>query len=477
MNCPSCNTPVTQENQIFCMSCQAYLHKARHAQRAPFGIRLLAYILDLGALWGSFVIILYLLNYYVTQKTSLTAVFTRVNWVKWGSDANLAIFIATIAFLIWMAYGIYMILLVAKGVTPGKRYFNLRVVKADGSHIDFWSLFVIREICGRLLSTIPLFLGYFWALFDRNAQTWHDKLAGTIVLELSKEAVEKEKSRKKLAVGGVMITMRDNAAAVLFFLVVLFVLSLMFSGGLGGADIVDEVVAFFTGEGGRGVIATVNGRDIFYEEYDQYYNRKLEEYRERSGNSPEEGYELENFETQLWDELINTILISQYIDKNKLHASEKEVVYELQNNPPDEVKQIPAFQTNGVFDRNKYDMAWQNTGDEQTNQFWRYMELRMQELIPRQKLTEQLLSTVRLTDAEIKDEYLKRHQEMSVNYLFFNPANFNVEESAIPEQELRAYYDAHKQDYKEEAKRKIAYIIFNSQPTKSDSNLVRNTRA
>jgi len=38
-------------------------------------------------------------------------------------------------------------------------------------------------LIGRFLSGLFLGLGYFWALFDRNAQAWHDKLAGTVVIQ------------------------------------------------------------------------------------------------------------------------------------------------------------------------------------------------------------------------------------------------------------------------------------------------------
>jgi uncharacterized RDD family membrane protein YckC len=30
-----------------------------------------------------------------------------------------------------------------------------------------------------------LYLGYFWMLWDREAQTWHDKLASTVVVPIS----------------------------------------------------------------------------------------------------------------------------------------------------------------------------------------------------------------------------------------------------------------------------------------------------
>ena len=42
----------------------------------------------------------------------------------------------------------------------------------------------IRYI-GRIVSAIPLLLGYFWMLWDNEKQTWHDKFAGAVVVPTS----------------------------------------------------------------------------------------------------------------------------------------------------------------------------------------------------------------------------------------------------------------------------------------------------
>ena len=42
---------------------------------------------------------------------------------------------------------------------------------------------VIRAV-GKLLSGIPCGLGFFWMLWDKDKETWHDKIAGTTVVSL-----------------------------------------------------------------------------------------------------------------------------------------------------------------------------------------------------------------------------------------------------------------------------------------------------
>ena len=66
------------------------------------------------------------------------------------------------------------------GQTPGKSAVGVRVIKADGSEISDIDAF-IRAI-GYHVSALLCGLGFIWAIFDGNNQTWHDKLAGTYVV-------------------------------------------------------------------------------------------------------------------------------------------------------------------------------------------------------------------------------------------------------------------------------------------------------
>jgi uncharacterized RDD family membrane protein YckC len=70
------------------------------------------------------------------------------------------------------------------GRTPGKRWLRLRVVKADGSRLGWWSAF--ERAHGYLFSMSLLFLGFLQVLWDRHGATMHDRIAETKVLALPK---------------------------------------------------------------------------------------------------------------------------------------------------------------------------------------------------------------------------------------------------------------------------------------------------
>ena len=79
--------------------------------------------------------------------------------------------------------GVYNVVLMVSfnGQTLGKMMLRLRVVKKRGGRITILDA-LLRNVFGYIVSQIFL-LGYLWALFDREKQAWHDKMAGTLVVE------------------------------------------------------------------------------------------------------------------------------------------------------------------------------------------------------------------------------------------------------------------------------------------------------
>jgi uncharacterized RDD family membrane protein YckC len=68
------------------------------------------------------------------------------------------------------------------GWSPGKRLLGLRIVTIEGRAPGLGRGFA--RTTATLLSIFVLFLGYFWAAWDRRHQTWHDRIAGTYVIKI-----------------------------------------------------------------------------------------------------------------------------------------------------------------------------------------------------------------------------------------------------------------------------------------------------
>jgi uncharacterized RDD family membrane protein YckC len=69
-----------------------------------------------------------------------------------------------------------------KGTTIGGLVFGLKIVRTDGRPINF-AVAAVRGLAA-FLSAAALFLGFFWAGWTREKQSWHDKIAGTVMVKV-----------------------------------------------------------------------------------------------------------------------------------------------------------------------------------------------------------------------------------------------------------------------------------------------------
>jgi uncharacterized RDD family membrane protein YckC len=68
------------------------------------------------------------------------------------------------------------------GATPGKLAVGIKIVDAATGRAPTTMRLIIRLLC-YFVSALPLYLGFLWAAFDRRKQGWHDKIAGTVVIQ------------------------------------------------------------------------------------------------------------------------------------------------------------------------------------------------------------------------------------------------------------------------------------------------------
>lgn len=94
--------------------------------------------------------------------------------------ALLSVFVGglPLGFLVALAY--FAGMWAWKGTTIGGIVLNLKLVRLDGQPVTF-AVALVRGLAS-MLSIIVFFLGFFWIIVDRDKQSWHDKIAGTVVV-------------------------------------------------------------------------------------------------------------------------------------------------------------------------------------------------------------------------------------------------------------------------------------------------------
>lgn len=143
---------------------------------APLLTRAIAYFIDIFLLY----ITRQFLEYELVTRQLNTLRTQRV--VTEGDLESLRqgyILFGLVGLVVFLAY--FTIPLALLGQTLGKSIMKIKVVKPDGSSINFLTA-LIRSF-GYTLSTAPLLAGFLWAFVDFDRCALHDRLAGTMVVK------------------------------------------------------------------------------------------------------------------------------------------------------------------------------------------------------------------------------------------------------------------------------------------------------
>lgn len=168
---------------------QSYQATGPSGPRAGFGRRLLAAIVD-GLLLG---IPLGIIGELIgvplfTFKVAINETTGQVGGLPTASLGTVLLFnLFTIA--VGVAYYGYFEG-GASGQTLGKRALGIRVISQDtGGPLGAGR--AIGRYFARALSALACLLGYLWMLWDREKQTWHDKLTTSVVVPIAAYPVQR----------------------------------------------------------------------------------------------------------------------------------------------------------------------------------------------------------------------------------------------------------------------------------------------
>lgn len=157
---------MVNEELYFCPDCLAYMANPALGSKASFLER-----------WAA----------HIISAMLFFSVLTFIDYFE--KDLMMQILIAGF-------YSLLTLIFYLQAQSPGKYILHLRIIKVTTSKQADMVTVLFREWVGKLISGLPLSLGYVWSLYDPNLQTWHDKLSKTVVV---KEIITVKLSEKESA--------------------------------------------------------------------------------------------------------------------------------------------------------------------------------------------------------------------------------------------------------------------------------------
>ncbi len=263
-----------------------------------------------------------------------------------------------------------------------------------------------------------------------------------------------------------MTSMREKMHVVLWGLLAMFLLSMTIGGLVGGANILDQLVGNVNPQT---TIARINGENIAPERFNNLVNQQIENARTSGQNIND--FQIQRARNTAWDNLVQDVLVSQEVNRLKITASDEEVIYHLENNPPPFLQQNPSFRTDDAFDWDKYRQALANPQGNEWNPIESFMKTTF---IPNYKLQKMLDESIIIMDRDVMNEFIKRNTEFTVTGAHITSTRVATEESEPTQQEIQDEYERTKSIFSHDELRSITYVSWKKVPSNDDSTAAEN---
>jgi len=258
----------------------------------------------------------------------------------------------------------------------------------------------------------------------------------------------------------IMTKMRENMAGIFAVFAVVFILYIIFDWGM---DLLSRR-SRDTGD----VIGKVNGRPIHSKEFSDIV-QNLTEAQKREGVEEDERL-AGQIRDQAWTMVVNQILLDQEKEKLGIKVTDQEIIDWVRGeNPPDFlVKQFTD--SAGTFNRSAYEAALR---DPQNSAIWVQIEKALRKQREQEKFQSVLQAAVRVTEGEVYDRFMEDNVKMSAEYILFDGAKMVKDsEVVVTDDDIRKYYLENQAEFKQNATRKLKYVIFPEKPTAEDTAAV-----
>ena len=209
------------------------------------------------------------------------------------------------------------------------------------------------------------------------------------------------------------------------------------------------------------IAGRINGEPIPLDQYVVAHRGHYENFSISHNRSPGID-EKQEIARETWHNITKHVILQQNFRRYKITSSVAEAIDTLKNNPPSYILKSPIFMVNGRFDNALYQQSLLYNKPEDlspvVSQYVNYY-------VPVAKLKNALIDKELLSSKERKlyANVLKSEVEMDLITLDVNAIN-----AAVKDEEMRMYYEEHKQDYLLNPHYSIAYAFLPLAPSRGD---------
>ncbi len=261
---------------------------------------------------------------------------------------------------------------------------------------------------------------------------------------------------------GVMTKLRERAGG---FLVVLLAFS------FGGLWMLMDTGVFDTmGAGGRsGNIIVIDGEPITVDAFNQAVEQQIRVYEAQTGRQASMQVR-EQAREQAYQALVGNHLRETAMDRLGITVTGDELYSMVLGPNPHPVIRTYFGDSTGQVNRQLL-LSFINNPD--ARQEWLQLENYLRAQRRQEKLSTLLAATVHVSEQDVLSTYRQQRQTVDVQYVALPYAAVPSDSIEITESDLRAFYEAHREEYQRERTYTLTYAAIPKTATAQDTALVR----
>ncbi len=223
---------------------------------------------------------------------------------------------------------------------------------------------------------------------------------------------------------------------------------------------------------GRLEVGSIKGESVQYPDFMTKAEQLAEIYRSNTGQTQLNDDEWVQVREQTWENMIREKVMGDVYDEVGVAVSSDEMFDMVQgNNIHPIVQQIFTDPNTGIFDRGMVVNFLKNlemgVSPEQRD-YWLYLEEQILNERLQTKYNNLIGKALYVTGNEAQKSIEQRSRNINFEYIVLNYSSIPDSTVSITESDLKAYYEANKNEFKVEKTREIEYITFPVEPSPAD---------
>jgi peptidylprolyl isomerase/peptidyl-prolyl cis-trans isomerase D len=265
-----------------------------------------------------------------------------------------------------------------------------------------------------------------------------------------------------------MTKMRERMSIIFGIFAVLFIVYIVLDWGM---DIGGRKSRGLTkGE----IVGKVNGNNITYQSFNVTVEKYIQMFKQQYKTDPDDN-QLNQLREEAWNTTVFEILVKQELKKMGLEVTDQEIrdwVYKLPETLPETISRQFVDST-GAFNHQFLQQVIQSQ-EPQVKDFWMKAEEMLRQTRLESKIASLVLSTVKVPEGDIIQKYNDENSHAEGKFIFFDPNVYADNNMQVSEDDIKNYYDNHKEEYKQEAGRKLRFVVLPIIASKQDTQDVFN---